>query len=234
MDATSVAHPLDNPVWSSMTGFHAELADVVGVDGSGAGRYRRDVCPFGAVADDRDPACWSALDEVLEGHGVALIVEADAVPAGWEITATIPGLQMDGSGLEAAGDPELVELGEDDVADMLALVERTRPGPFLPRTVTMGTYLGLRQGGVLVAMAGERLRPVGWTELSAVCTDEALRGRGLGTRLVRAVGAGVAQRGERPFLHAAVTNETAIRLYLDLGFVVRRTVSFTLLRKAAG
>jgi predicted GNAT family acetyltransferase len=117
---------------------------------------------------------------------------------------------------------------------MLALVERTRPGPFLPRTVELGTYLGLRSGGELVAMAGERLHPAGYTEISAVCTDEAHRGRGLATRLVLAVAHGIRQRGEIPFLHAAASNTTAIRLYESLGFRLRATVVFAAVRVPAG
>jgi predicted GNAT family acetyltransferase len=109
---------------------------------------------------------------------------------------------------------------------MLALVERTRPGPFLPRTVELGTYLGIRRDGVLVAMAGERFHPPGHTEISAVCTDDAHRGQGLGGRLVRAVAAGIRARGERPFLHVAGDNTGALRLYESLGFRPRRTVTF--------
>jgi predicted GNAT family acetyltransferase len=114
---------------------------------------------------------------------------------------------------------------------MLQLVERTQPGPFLPRTIEMGTYLGVRHQGRLVAMAGERLRPPGWTEISAVCTDPVVRNQGIGSRLVRAVAADLRERGDRPFLHAAATNTSAIRLYLSLGFVLRRTVTFTILRR---
>jgi ribosomal protein S18 acetylase RimI-like enzyme len=124
-------------------------------------------------------------------------------------------------------DEEAVRLGAHDVPDMLALVERTRPGPFLPRTVELGTYLGIRRGGQLIAMAGERLHPPGWTEISAVCTDAAYRGRGLGSRLVRAVAAGIKERGETPFLHTAAANTGAIGLYESLGFRLRRTTRFT-------
>ena len=112
---------------------------------------------------------------------------------------------------------------------MLALVERTRPGPFLPRTIELGTYLGVRDDGVLVAMAGERLHPPGWTEISAVCTDPAARGRGLATRLVRALVHGIRARGEQPFLHAAADNP-AIGLYESLGFRHRRGVTFAAAR----
>jgi predicted GNAT family acetyltransferase len=94
----------------------------------------------------------------------------------------------------------------------------------------MGTYLGIRHRGRLIALAGERLRPPGWTEISAVCTDPAHRGRGLATRLVRAVAAGIKERGERPFLHARADNATAIRLYQSIGFTLRRRTVFSLVR----
>ena len=117
---------------------------------------------------------------------------------------------------------------------MLDLVARTQPGPFEPRTITLGTYLGIRRGGALVAMAGERMRPPGWGEISAVCTDPAHRGQGLAGRLVRAVGAVVRERGDVPFLHAAATNATGIRLYEQLGFTLRREILFAVLRATAG
>jgi ribosomal protein S18 acetylase RimI-like enzyme len=225
------AHPLDNPVWSSLSSAHASLGDLAQVDRGRAGRYQRGVCPFGAVADPRDPAAWSALAGLLAGKPVALIIEPDEVPAGWEVTGTIPGVQMDGTALEPATDPDFLPLRPADVPEMLALVERTRPGPFLPRTIEMGTYVGLRSQGVLIAMAGERLRPTGWTEISAVCTEATFRGQGIATRLVRAVAAAIRDRDERPFLHAAASNQSAIRLYRSLGFELRRTVSFTSVRQ---
>jgi hypothetical protein len=98
----------------------------------------------------------------------------------------------------------------------------------------MGTYLGVRRGGRLVAMAGERLHPPGWTEISAVCTDAEHRGEGLATRLVLAVAAGIRERGDTPFLHASAANVDAIRLYAALGFRLRRTLRFGAVRTPAG
>jgi predicted GNAT family acetyltransferase len=112
------------------------------------------------------------------------------------------------------------------VPEVLDLVARTEPGPFRKRTVELGRYLGIRRDGVLVAMAGERLRVPGWTEISAVCTDPAHRGQGLAARLVRALAHGIRARGERPFLAAAAENVGAVRLYEALGFTVRREVTF--------
>jgi predicted GNAT family acetyltransferase len=140
------------------------------------------------------------------------------------------GVQLVDDGIEAAPDAEAVLLGVSDVPEMLALIERTKPGPFLPRTIELGTYLGFRRGGALVAMAGERLHPTGFTEISAVCTDEQFRGHGLATRLVLAVADGIRRRGETPFLHAAASNTNAIRLYESLGFRLRREVSFRAIR----
>jgi predicted GNAT family acetyltransferase len=79
-------------------------------------------------------------------------------------------------------------------------------------------------------MAGERMRPPGFTEISAVCTDPAYRGQGLAGRLVRAVAAGIRARGDVPFLHAAADNVTGIRLYERLGFALRREILFGALR----
>ena len=151
-------------------------------------------------------------------------------PPGWEILRRIEGVQLVDAGIEAAEDAEAVRLGPTDVPEMLDLVARTEPGPFRKRTVELGAYLGIRRDGALAAMAGERMRMPGWTEISAVCTDPAYRGRGLGTRLIRAVAAGIRARGETPMLHAAADNTSAVRLYYSLGFELRRHIEFLVLR----
>lgn len=220
---------LDNTVWQAMAGPHRELCTFH----AGAGRYHWEITPFAGVADPTDPACWADLEELLEGHSAALIVDPDLVPPGWEVTRYTRGAQMLGTGLADAPEPDAVALSPEHVPEMLALVARTRPGPFLPRTIEMGNYIGIRSQGELIAMAGERLHPTGWTEISAVCTDEAFRGSGLATRLVRAVAHGVRARGEEPFLHVAEDNLDAIRLYEALGFHRRRWVDFTGVKKPA-
>jgi ribosomal protein S18 acetylase RimI-like enzyme len=135
-------------------------------------------------------------------------------------------VQLVDAGVIPDAAPDAVRLGAADVPEMLELVERTQPGPFLPRTVELGTYLGIRRDGALVAMAGERLHPPGWTEISAVCTAPEHRGQSLATRLVRAVVHGIRERGETPFLHAAGSNVNAIRLYESLGFRLRGRTTF--------
>ncbi len=219
MQAKQVAdHPLDNPAWSALTGPHAAFAERKGR----AVRYLADVCPFAAIPLAPDAQDWADLAALAGPGGEVVIAGPPRVPpAGWEEFMAIPGVQLDGSGLAVAPDPDAVVLGPADVPEMLDLVARTRPGPFLPRTHLMGTYLGIRRGGALVAMAGERMRPAGWSEISAVCTDPAFRGQGLAGRLVRAVGAVIRERGDVPFLHASAGNGNAIRLYHHLGFTLR-------------
>jgi ribosomal protein S18 acetylase RimI-like enzyme len=221
-----VTHPLDNPVLSSLTGAHARFAERRG----NILRYPVDVCPFVALPDEPDQGDWADAADLL-GPGAMLALAGVRVPppAGWEVVMTGEGVQMTGDHLEVAADPEAVPLGRADVPEMLDLTARTKPGPFLPRTFELGVYLGIRRHGKLVAMAGERLHPEGWTEISAVCTDEAWRGHGLAGRLIRAVGAGIRARGEIPFLHAVATNP-AIRLYEELGFRLRRTTLFAAAR----
>ncbi|MHC3472729.1 GNAT family N-acetyltransferase [Streptomyces sp. 7R007] len=218
-----MSHVLDNPALASLTGPHARFAERRGR----VLRYPLDVTPWLALPDRPDADDWADL-AALAGPGAEVPLPGfrGRVPDDWEITFRMEGVQLVDDGLAAAPDAEAVRLGPADVPEMIALVERTRPGPFLPRTIELGTYLGIRREGALVAMAGERLHPPGWTEISAVCTDPAHRGEGLATRLILAVAHGIRARGETPFLHTGAANTGAIRLYESLGFRLRRTTAF--------
>jgi ribosomal protein S18 acetylase RimI-like enzyme len=216
---------LDNPVWSSLTGPHKRFAERHG----NAVRYLPDVAPFLAIPD---ASAWPDV-AALAGPGAVVTVSDLAPPAGWEMLEQIRAVQLVDAGVAAEPVPEAVRLTTGDVPEMLELVERTRPGPFLPRTIEMGTYLGIRRDGRLVAMAGERLRPPGWTEISAVCTDPEYRGQGLAAGLVRALVAGIRARGEQALLHAIASNTAAIRLYESMGFRLRVSPVFTVARVPA-
>jgi ribosomal protein S18 acetylase RimI-like enzyme len=219
--------PLDNPVRSSLLGPHARFAERHG----SVLRYLPEVAVWAALPDEPGDRDWADAAALAGPHGVVpLAGVTDPPPAGWKVVLHIPGVQLVDAGAAAAPDDEAVRLGAPDVPEMLDLVARTEPGPFLPRTIELGIYLGIRRGGALVAMAGERMRPPGWTEISAVCTDPAYRGHGLATRLTLAVAAGIRARGETPFLHTAASNTGAIRLYESLGFRYRRDVLFSAAR----
>lgn len=221
------AHPLDNPVWHTLTGPHAHLAEGADVGQGLARRYRCDISVFAALADPHDPRAWADLAAIVGPGGEALITGDDTpVPEGWYAPGG-PGRQLVATDrVDAVLDPEVVVLGTADVEDMVDLVSRTKPGPFRHGTPLMGTYLGIRRGGRLAAMAGERMHPEGWTEVSAVATDPEFRRQGLAGRLVRSVVAGVWARGEQAFLHAAADNTGAISVYRALGFEERRVMTF--------
>jgi len=222
--ANDEAGILDDPVGESLRGCHAHLARRVGK----AVTYAADVATFSAVPVDPDEEDWADLAELLGPGAFADLFSSPAVPpSGWEPVFVLEGRQLVWSGDREPGQAAgVVELDARDVPEMLDLVERTRPGPFLKRTVDLGTYLGVRDGGRLVAMAGERLHPPGWTEISAVCTAPEARGRGHAARLVDALTARVLARGERPFLHVAEANTAARALYERLGFTTRGQVTF--------
>ncbi|MFP5021742.1 GNAT family N-acetyltransferase [Pseudonocardia phyllosphaerae] len=211
----------------------------------GAARFTAEVSPFGGLPAEPGPGDWADLAALCGPGALVVLVRAGDTPpeppAGWALERPFPGVQMEGSGLRTEPYPGAVALGPDDHAEMAELAGRTRPGPWLARTAELGGFLGVRDvagDGRLVAMAGERMRvqaPDGSraTEISAVCTDPAWRGRGLAGALVRAVAHAVVERGELPVLHAAEDNENAIRLYRAMGFTLHRPMRFDQLRTPA-
>lgn len=229
---------MDNPAHAALTGPHRRFAEEIG---AGVLRYPADVCIFHGVPypipDWRDPELAAAV----AGRTVAMMgrtAESD-LPADWPVIFDAAGVQLVLDDAASTESTEIAgfapfELGAPDVPDMLDLVERTRPGPFAEHTIDMGLYLGVRDEGKLVAMAGERLRPEGWTEISAVCTDPSYRGRGLGTMLVLRIAEQIRARGDGAFMHAAGSNTRAIGLYEHLGFRVRRRFWFRSARVPGG
>jgi ribosomal protein S18 acetylase RimI-like enzyme len=220
-----IAHALDNPVYAALTTRQAALAVVRGR----ARRYPSDVAPFLAVPTDATAQDWRDAAELI-GHGGSVgIVDDGPPPDGCSEVHRFGVTQMIGSDATGRPDPEAVILTAADVPEMLELVAATEPGPFLERTIELGTYLGLRRDRVLVAMAGERMQIDGWTEISAVCTLPAFRGQRFASRLVNDLIARIRARDERAFLHVMSSNTPAIALYQALGFTTRRTATITVL-----
>jgi ribosomal protein S18 acetylase RimI-like enzyme len=227
-DPSTDAHVLDNVVWHALRTTQRHVAQ----GGGAALRYRPDVAPFHAV-ERVDATGWEALAE-LAGPGGVVVLFRDRVgapPAGWTLLADGDGHQMVASDDMAwAPAPDARPLTDDDVDQMVALVRLTQPGPFMARTIELGGYVGVFDGDRLVAMAGERMRCPGYTEISAVCTHPDGRGRGLAASLTAHVGAAIRARGETPFLHVAAGNDVARRVYERLGYAQRRMVHFAALR----
>jgi predicted GNAT family acetyltransferase len=222
-DDPVMTHPLDNPDWHALSGPQRALSQ-----GSGrALRFEPEVSSFAALPTDRTAKDWNSLATlVTPGHPAILVGVADA-PPDWQRTwqGTAFQLVADAPVVAAWVDEpfEFEPLTAADVPQMLALVERTQPGPFAPRTIELGGYIGLHEGERLVAMAGRRMQLPDWIEISAVCTDVDYRGRG---RLVRAVAREITGSGRTPFLHVRADNESALRVYQRLGFSIRREITF--------
>ncbi len=222
-------HPLDRPVWNSLNMGWSSLA----LGSAGALRLDPDYGPFGAAADFSQPSL-KALAELIPPGGQLWTAETDEspVPPGLTVLRTAPLHQMVLEDLNPLGTgADIVPLTESDAAEMMALAHLTEPGPFFRRTNRLGDFVGVRQDGRLVAMAGERMRLDGFTEVSGVCTHPDHRGHGYAGALMSVVAQKIIARGETPFLHSYSTNTGAIALYERLGFVLRRQVTVTILSR---
>ena len=221
---------LDRPVWASLSTTHSALSTGDAL----ARRYLREVSPFASARDDTAPSLAALAALVQPGEQAFLLQVPEIVtPPGIRAMSPGKGVQMIAvrSVGQGAAQGDIEELADTDAAEMLALAKLTQPGPFLTRTHTMGRFIGIRIGGRLAAMAGERFRFPGYTEVSAVCTHPDFRGRGLARRLSATVAAAIEARGERPFLHAWRTNRAAISLYELLGFELRTEVNVAVLER---
>lgn len=224
-----MTHPLDHPIWSALTTRQQDLAQ----GGAQARRYPPDVTPFADMADN-SPKSFAALGELMSGPEIAVLFTPDVVtaPAAFNVLLAKPGEQLTGTPAEAAvSGVEPVTLGAADVAEMMALTELTKPGPFGLRTHELGTFLGIRVGGNLVAMAGERMKPGNYTEMTAICVHPDHRGRGYAQILLGAIARQILARGEIPFLHVFSDNSSAIALYQRQGMKIRRQLHVTVLQK---
>jgi ribosomal protein S18 acetylase RimI-like enzyme len=221
MPDTSV---LDNPAWASLTGAHSGLA----TGGDLARFYEPDVSVFAGLSHVGDSAAWAELAAIADpgqSFGVISVHEYE-LPAGWTRPFGGVGLQLIGPDVFGEPDPATSPLTAEHIDAILELVELTRPGPFNPRTIELGGYIGIWREDRLAAMGGFRLHPGDWIEISAVCTHPDFQRQGLAARVVKAIAHSVREQGAVPMLHMAKTNEQARRVYENLGFSVRAEMNF--------
>lgn len=223
-------HPLDRAVWAALTTCQADLA----LEQGPARRLAPDYGLFAAAADASE-ASLQALARLVRTHGGAALFEADP-PGELEGVAVTVGDPISQMTAEApvleSPDFAVTPLGDADAAEMLSLATLTKPGPFFRSTHRLGDFVGVRVDGRLAAMAGERLRLPGFTEVSAVCTHPDFRGRGYAAGLMTVVTRAIVARGETAFLHVYDRNESAIRLYETLGWRRRRAVTVSFVEPA--
>jgi predicted GNAT family acetyltransferase len=214
-------HLLDNLIWNALTTRQAHLAVVNGA----ARQFPADVAPFVAI-EDPSIAAYHDLAELVTEENRAVLFTADRVvppPELLAVTFEVPLTQMIATHVgPPRGDLDVIELGPEDVPEMIDLVELTKPGPYKQRTIRLGRYIGVRREGQLVAMAGERLKTTGFTEISAVCTHPDWRNHGFASELVSLMVQHIREAGDTPILHTGSANTPAISVYDKLGFTLRR------------
>ena len=224
-------HVLDRPAVSTLSGRQGHLA----IRRGGAIRMLPDFGLFAGTLDDTS-ASAADLGALVREMGTVGLVEptTPTPPPGTRIVSSALCLQMVAETVAPAWDVafEMLPLGDADAAEMLALATLTKPGPFFTRTHQLGDFIGVRVDGQLVAMAGQRMRPHGYTEASGVCVHPDHRGKGYAARLLREVTATILASGDKAFLHSYADNATAIGLYESLGYRGRTEVMFTILSPA--
>ena len=222
-------HVLDNPPWHALSTRQAKFAE----GDNHAKRFPVEITRIAATVDQSRESFDSLAKLLRPNEEVGLLAGVpDSLPSNLIITRTVQSHQMVWAGKGTMPQAHAVEtLTSNDADEMLALAELTQPGPFGKRTGELGLYLGIRDAGKLVAMAGERLQPIGYTEVSAVCTHPAYRGHGYASSLVSALVNLIVERAETPFLHVRALNTGAIRVYEKLGFQTRRIFTITVVRK---
>lgn len=221
-----MTHPLDRPAWLALNSGQSHLA----VGDKRAKRYAEGYAVFLASADDSADSL-NAMAALNPPEGGMILMEARPAVLGPGMTAASirDGVQMICSALNSGpADLAFVALTEADAPEMLALATLTRPGPFFDKTHRLGDFIGVKRDGRLIAMAGERMKPSGFTEVSGVCTHPDFRGQGLAGALMRTVTERILARCEQAFLHAYADNTGAIALYETLGFSIRTPVTVIL------
>lgn len=222
-------HVLDRPIWSALATRHQAFAQGDNL----AKRYRPSIVSFAATAAD-DPESLQALGRLIPPYESAILVQADAIalPARFSVISTAALVQMIAEPpLQIVSDERVQRMTREDAAEMLALASITKPGPFTLEALNLGDFWGVRIGGRLVAMAGERMKQPGYTELSGVCSHPEFRGGGLGRLLSLFVASQIMARGEIPYLHAYASNAAAIGLYESIGFRLRSTMNMAVVQR---
>jgi ribosomal protein S18 acetylase RimI-like enzyme len=219
-------HPLDNPAWNALTTLQRSLSS----GNELARRFEPSISPIAAVTDSSDPACWHALAGIA-GAGAQVGVFAiakNAAPEGWTVDWRYTFAQMTctkdtfKAPASTASLPSMRVLTLADGPAMVTLAALAQPGPMEVRTVTLGRYLGIfDDDNMLIAMAGERMRLHGATEVSGVCTHPEHRGKRYAQILSAAITENIVERGDTAFLHVRDGNTGAASVYEKLGFGVR-------------
>lgn len=219
---------LDNPAWHALISGNSNLA--YGTDT--VKFFDKDVAPFVGF-NENSVENFDALYELITHDGLVAFVSPHqtAIPGKWKLLRHVPCLQMVHKGSVAQVNADIIDLTNAHVPQMLALTELTKPGPFRQRTIDFGPFQGIFENEKLVAMAGQRMAPLPYVEVTAVCTHSDHTGKGYAKQLLLSQVSRIIREGYIPFLHVRDDNHRAIKVYESVGFVTRTDIHFYMLRK---
>ena len=221
---------LDNPAWHALRTHNRALGSVQ----EGLAYFLPEVSPFVAVEGPALAGLPALYEAISFDHNVIFVSNENVeIPAPWQVLAAVPGYQMlyQGPVLPESDGPATIPLTTVNVPEMVALTSLTAPGPFSTETIRFGHYEGIFDHGNLVAMAGQRMHPEGYAEISAVCTHPDHLGKGYARHLLLRQVNRIQLAGEQPFLHVRTDNARAIGVYESLGFKIRTEIFFYVLKQ---
>jgi len=219
-------HILDNMIWNAITTGNKDIATVNG----NVGCYHPAISPFAGLKESR----WSNedLQELYEflaaGSRVVVSREERMIPdeKKWKVRQQMDICQMvydrPVDGFTTTASSLISPLTFEHVPQMLELTKLTKPGPFSEKTILFGNYFGIFIDERLAAMTGQRMHPIPYMEVSAVCTHPDFRGKGYAKALMLHVMKIILDNSFIPFLHVLTNNSGAIQLYESIGFLTRK------------
>jgi ribosomal protein S18 acetylase RimI-like enzyme len=230
-----MSHILDNMIWNAITTGNRNIAIL---DGE-VGFYQPDIAPFAGLKELRQENLDKLTAIVPAGNRVA-IAYPDTLSldeSKWTILHHMDVTQMvyeePLAEFTTDASPLIVPLSNEHIPAMLELTALTKPGPFLQRTILFGNYFGIFVDGRLAAMAGQRMHPIPYMEVSAVCTHPDFRGHGYARALMLHVMEIILSNGFTPFLHVLTSNTSAISLYEFIGFRIRKRFFIDVVKRVA-
>jgi ribosomal protein S18 acetylase RimI-like enzyme len=226
-------HVLDNTIWNAITTGNAGIAMVDGEVGS----YMPDIAPFAGMKEWNEKNLAKLHAFIPAGNRIALSYADRPVldENKWKVLRKMEVNQMvyeePVDVFTTPSSPLIVPLTDEHILQMLELTALTKPGPFLQRTNLFGNYFGIFIDGRLAAMAGQRMHPLPYMEVSAVCTHPDFRGHGYAKAVMLHVMRLILDNSFIPFLHVLTNNSTAIGLYESIGFRTRRELCIDMIKR---
>lgn len=226
-----MTHVLDNPAWNALSSGNKNLSN-----GNGKAKYfPKEVSPFVGM-EENTPENFEILHDIVPAESISAVISPCeiVIPGSWKTVDFLKVQQMicETPAEQISGDEPLIPLSDQHIPAMLALTKLTVPGPFASRTIDFGHYVGIFNGDQLITMAGQRMHPYEFAEISAVCTHPDFTGRGLAKQLLSHHIRRIRETGGIPFLHVKSENARAIKVYEAMGFKARREMSFYIIKKS--